>query len=137
LLLPMFKEQSNDLQSWRGVRCGSNRSSSYVPPVRTCHNHHGYSLQSQLDLQQETRAFCSKSTAQQMSRCEQIVQRHSRNVQHDEQSATIFCYKGTVTLSPVFTCYQRLASVSLMLIYVNVTTSRVTGTVTVFAFNWA
>lgn len=45
--------QSNDLQSWRGVQCDSNHSSSLVPPVRMCHNHHGYSLQSQLDLQQE------------------------------------------------------------------------------------
>ena len=28
LLLPMFKEESNDSQSWRGVRCGSSHSSS-------------------------------------------------------------------------------------------------------------
>jgi hypothetical protein len=118
LAAAMFREQSNDLQSWRGAQCGSNHSNSVVPPARRSHNRHGHSLRSQLDLQQETRPFCSKCTAQRILHCKWIVQQHSWNEQHDEQSATIFCNKGTVTLSSVFTCYQRLASVSLMLIYV-------------------
>ena len=77
-LAASLNQVSNDLQSWRGVRCGSTHSSSWAPPVRTCHNHHGYSLQSQLDLQQGTHALCSKSKAQQMSYCQQTMQRHSQ-----------------------------------------------------------